>query len=190
MLMKLTPGNTMSGNVARSAFENPIKFGQIVGVSTMLVSNLDVVWRTLASSHPINAEKFGLFCKETLDLYMQEVGWFNIPPTLHKILVHGKEIIKACPVPIGWTSEESSEANNKFIRKYLSHHTRKTSHLDTMSDLFHRLLQISDPCLVTKSFKQLRKKESRKFTPEMLEILQIPEQFNNEVSSSYDSDIE
>ena len=178
------PGNTLSGNVARKAFENPIKFAQIVGVSTMLVSNLDVIWRVLAASHPINADKFGLFCLETLDLYMSEVGWFNIPPTLHKILVHGKDIVKACPVPIGWTSEESSEANNKFVRKYLSHHTRKTSHSDTMSDLFHRLLQVSDPCLVTKSFKQLKKKHSNKLTPEMAELLQIPEQSNQEESSS------
>ena len=60
------PGNTLSGNVARKAFENPIKFAQIVGVSTMLVSNLDVIWRVLAASHPINADKFGLFCLENV----------------------------------------------------------------------------------------------------------------------------
>ncbi len=106
------PGNTLSGNVARKAFSNPVKFGNIVGVSPVLVSNLYLIWCTLASKYQINSAKFGELCQQTLDIYMSEVGWYNIPPTIHKILIHGQEIIEACPVPIGWTSEESSEANN------------------------------------------------------------------------------
>ena len=120
------PGNTLSGNVARKAFSNPIKFTQIIGVSPMLVSNFDVIWQTLASKLPIKSANFETFCFETLELYMSEVGWFNLSPTLHKILIHGRDIIEACPVPIGLTSEENSESNNKLIRKYLLHHTRKT----------------------------------------------------------------
>ena len=168
------PGNTLSGNVARKAFENPVIFGRIIGVSPMLISNIFVIWRTLASHSKINTEKFGNFCKETLEIYISEVGWFNISPTIHKILVHGRHIVEACPVPIGWTSEECSESNNKFIRKYLSHHTRKTSHSDTMSDLFHRLLQVSDPCLLKKS-GQAKTKVTRNLTPEMRDLLILSE---------------
>jgi len=181
------PGNTLSGNVARKAFSNPIKFGKIVGVSPVLISNLFVIWCTLASKYQINSIKFGELCQQTLDIYMSEVGWFNIPPTIHKVLVHGQDIVEACPVPIGWTSEESSEANNKFIRKYLSQHTRKTSHLDTMSDLFHRLMQVSDPCLTAKSWKEDKKKFS--LTVEMKELLHIPNlESSVEISETEDDD--
>lgn len=153
----------------------------------MLVSNIEVIWRIMGSKYPINAEKFDKLCKETLEVYLSDAGWFNIPPTIHKILVHGKDIIKACPVPIGWTSEEGSEANNKFIRKFLLHHTRKTSHIDTLTDLFHRLLEISDPVLVTKSCKS-QKKEKRKLTPEMREILAIPKEEETDESASSEED--
>jgi len=182
-----SPGNTLCGNVARKAFSNPVKFAQIIGVSPMLVSNIEVIWRIMGSKYPINAEKFDKLCKETLEVYLSDAGWFNIPPTIHKILVHGKDIIKACPVPIGWTSEEGSEANNKFIRKFLLHHTRKTSHIDTLTDLFHRLLEISDPVLVTKSCKS-QKKEKRKLTPEMREILAIPKEEETDESASSEED--
>jgi len=182
------PGNTLSGNVARKAFSNPVKFAQIIGVSPMLVSNLDVIWRTMASRHQINAEKFGHFCTETLEIYLTDAGWFNLSPTLHKILIHGKDIIKACPVPLGWTSEEGSESNNKFVRRYLSNHTRKTSHIDTLTDLFNRLLEVSDPCLTTTTWKK-DKKNSRTLTPEMKELLHISsDDLHNESSTNDDSD--
>jgi len=72
---------------------------------------------------------------------------------VHKILVQGKAIIEAFSVPIGWTSEEESETNNKYIKNFLSNHTRKTSHIATFTNLFHRILKIRDKVLVTKSFK-------------------------------------
>ncbi len=182
------PGNTLSGNVARKAFSNPVKFAQIIGVSPMLVSNLDVIWRTMASKHQINSEKFGEFCTETLDIYLTDAGWYNLSPTLHKIFIHGKDIIKACPVPLGWTSEEGSESNNKFVRRFLSNHTRKTSQIDTLTDLFNRLLEVSDPCLTATTWKK-DKKDSRTLTPEMKELLCISsDDIYNESSTNEHSD--
>jgi hypothetical protein len=42
-------GSTNTGNVARKAFANPVITSSIVGVSTLLVSNIATIWRTLAS---------------------------------------------------------------------------------------------------------------------------------------------
>jgi len=42
-------GTTNTGNVVRKAFANAEKPAAICGVSTMLVPNLDVICRTLAS---------------------------------------------------------------------------------------------------------------------------------------------
>jgi putative intracellular protease/amidase len=102
--------------VARKAFANAEKTAAICGVPTMLVSNLDVIWRTLASSQPINPEKFGELCEKTLEQYMSCAQWYDIPPSLHRVLVHGKEIVEATPLPIGMTSEEGAESNTKFAR--------------------------------------------------------------------------
>jgi hypothetical protein len=151
-------GNTNTGNVVRKAFKNAQATARICCVSTILVSNLDTIWRTLSSGKSINLNQFDIFCKETLAQYMSDCGWYSLPPTLHKVLVHGKEIIEATPITIGASSEEGSEANAKFARKFVKHHTRKTSQKETMFDLFHRLLDISDPCVVAQSYVANKKK--------------------------------
>ena len=150
-------GNTNTGNVARKAFKNSQTTARICGVSTILVSNLDIIWRTLSFSKPIIPFQFDKICEKTLQQYMIDAGWYALPPTLHRVLVHGKDIIKATPIAIGITSEEGSEANAKFARKFMQHHTRKTAHKDTMFDLFHRLLDISDPFVVAQSFASNKK---------------------------------
>ena len=145
-------GNTNTGNVVRKAFKNAQTTARICGVSTILVSNLSTIWGTLSGGKYINPMQFDQYCKNTLQQYMIDAGWYSLSPTLHRVLVHGKDIIKAIPVSIGATSEEGSEANAKFARKFLKHRTRKTALKDTMFDLFHRLLDISDPFVVARSF--------------------------------------
>ena len=39
-----------------------------------------------------------------------------MPPTLHKLLVHGPAISENLELPIGYYSEEAQEAQNKVIR--------------------------------------------------------------------------
>ena len=162
-------GNTNTGNVARKAFANAEKTAAICGVPTMLVSNLDVIWRTLASSQPINPEKFGELCEKTLEQYMSCAQWYDIPPSLHRVLVHGKEIVEATPLPIGITSEEGAESNTKFARRFHENHTRKTSQEDTMSDLFHRMMDISDPIIVAMS-PQPKTMPEKHLPPDMAEL--------------------
>ena len=141
-------GNTNTGNVARKALENPVTTAHICGVSPMLVSNLDTIRRILSSPYDIDSQAFESFCQETLDIYMSDAGWYQIPPTLHRVLVHGRAIIEATPVRIGLTSEEGSESNTKFARNFYKNHTRKSSQENTMSDLFFRLLDCSDPFIL------------------------------------------
>jgi putative intracellular protease/amidase len=44
--------------VGRKAFANAEKTAAICGVPTMLVSNLEVIWRTLASGHVQKETKY------------------------------------------------------------------------------------------------------------------------------------
>jgi hypothetical protein len=98
------------------------------------------------------------------------VKWYDIPPSLHRVLVHGKEIVEATPLPIGMTSEEGAESNTKFARRFHENHTRKTSQEDTMSDLFHRMMDISDPIVVAMS-PQPKTMPEKHLPPDMAELL-------------------
>jgi hypothetical protein len=130
----------------------------------------------MASGYAIDGEKFGKLCADTNALYLndEKTNWYNIPPTIHKVLVHGKDIIEHCPLPIGLTNEEASEANNKILRNVRLHHTRKTSWSDGMSDLYHRMMDLSDPVVLEKSQQKKKKREKKPLSPEILGLLQSP----------------
>lgn len=59
-----------------------------------------------------------------------------MPSSLHRILIHGPEIIKAVPLPIGMFSEEALESRNKDFRRYREALSRKFSREKTMRDVF------------------------------------------------------
>jgi len=40
-----------------------------------------------------------------------------MPSSIHKVLIHGCDIMKALNAPTIWFSEEPQEANNKVFRK-------------------------------------------------------------------------
>lgn len=82
-------------------------------------------------------------------MYVKLYPWYYMPVTVHKILVHGSEIINYAIVPIGQLSEEVQEARHKEVRRYREHHTRKVSRPKMVEDLFHLLLVSSDPLIKT-----------------------------------------
>jgi hypothetical protein len=53
--------------------------------------------------------------------------WYDIPLSLHRVLVYGKETVEATPLPIGINSEEGAESNTKYERQFHENHTRKMS---------------------------------------------------------------
>lgn len=70
-----------------------------------------------------------------------------MPPSVHKILMHGARVISSFLIPIGQLTEEALESRNKDIRSYRQDHTRKFSRIETNTDLLHRLLETSDPLI-------------------------------------------
>ena len=88
-------------------------------------------------------------------MYVELYKWYPMPPTLHRLLIHSAEVVQGCLLPIGMMSEEAAEARHKDLRVYRLRHTRKDSRLNTMSDLFGRLLVTSDPLT---SWLQLEKR--------------------------------
>jgi len=87
-------GTTNTGNVVRKAFANAEKTAAICGVSTMLVSNLDVIRRTLASGQDIDPEKCHSFCNETMDEYMTSAKWPKVGNYIKKVHFLGKVVLQ------------------------------------------------------------------------------------------------
>jgi len=83
--------------------------------------------QALSSGYKINVEKFRTFALQiALDL-TRTYSWYYLPPTVHKILIHGPSIIENALVSIGELSEEAAEARNKEIKNFRLQHARKTS---------------------------------------------------------------
>jgi hypothetical protein len=107
---------------------------------------------------------------------------FYMPSSVHKILIHGGDIIRAALLPIGsgivialidynmydiafiyyfilgQLSEGVVETCNKEFKRIRLHHTRKTSGVNTNTDLFQILLVLSDPKIST--IRKLPKKKT------------------------------
>ena len=83
---------------------------------------------------------YNAYAIETTKMFVEEYGWFNMPMTVHKVLIHGTIIISSTLLPIGQLTEEAQEARNKDIRKYRQYHTRKSSRRNSNQNLLNRLL--------------------------------------------------
>lgn len=90
-------------------------------------------------------------------------------PTVHKVLMHGAQVISDAILPIGQLSEEAAEARNKHFRKYRVDFARKFSRIDCNRDVLNRLLLTSDPMISCNNKNEKRK--SRPFSKEALRIL-------------------
>lgn len=184
-------GNTTTGNVARKAFQNAEITAEICGVPPELVKNLGTIWGALSCGFDLDPEKFASICQETEKIYFDEevgVGWYCMPPTLHKILKHGADIIRACPIPIGLTNEEASEANNKFLRRFRLHHSRKTSWREGVKDLYDRLSDISDPVIQeSRQGSKAHRKTKIPLSQNILALLKAPGSRNLSIAADCSS---
>ena len=70
-----------------------------------------------------------------------------MPQSLHKILIHGWQVVDEMVLPIGMMSEEALEARNKDFKKFRGFFSRKCSRLKTNEDLLRRFMCSSDPVI-------------------------------------------
>ena len=140
-------GSSNDGNMARRAFADPATFSSITGVDQCLILRFSVILRSLACNKAVDADKFGEFALETARLFVDLYPWYYMPCSLHKLLIHGADVIRSLLLPIGAYSEEAQEARNKHVKWYRLKHSRKTSRTDTMTDQFRQLCVTSDPVI-------------------------------------------
>ena len=129
---------------------------------------------------------FDNYALETAKIFVNQYPWFYIPASVHKILMHGAQIIENAILPIGLLSEEAQEARNKDIKRYREHNTRKTSRLHTMQDLFNNLLISSDPLI--SSLRKLKKKNQILYGDEAKNLVFIGNAVTNEENNVQEMD--
>lgn len=100
-----------------------------------------------------------------------------MPCSVHKVLMHGGDVIKNNILPIGKLTEEASEARNKDFRRYRQDNTRKHNRIATNQDLLNVLLVSSDPLL--SSMRPVTKKKFKELPHEVKQLL-LHDQFNNQ----------
>ena len=138
-------GTSNDGNTARIFFRNSTISAEITSIPEELICRCSSILEALNSGYQINVTKFRDYGIETAKKLVDTFPWYCLPASVHKILLHGSEVISSCILSIGELSEEAAEAKNKDIKKFRLNHTRKNSRVHTNLDLINRLLLTSDP---------------------------------------------
>lgn len=80
--------------MARKAFSQTIVFAKITNVNYhQLIENFRIILIVLSCQLKLNAKPFGKHL-ETVKLYQKLYSWHPTLVTVHKILIHGKQILK------------------------------------------------------------------------------------------------
>jgi hypothetical protein len=104
-----------------------------------------------------------------------------MPASVHKVLVHGADIVSGAILPIGQLSEEAQESTNKDLKYFTRSHSRKISRSSINEDVFNLLLVSSDPLI--SSLRKLPKKATKTYLPEALKLLDVPKEVEDFSSS-------
>jgi len=147
-------GTSNDGNTARRFFNNIELSSKITGVDIDLIKSFALILSIISSGYNVHVENFKNLLRNTFKLYIELYPWYYMPATVHKVLVHGAEIVAKSVLPIGMLSEDALEATHKVIRKARLEHTRKCRRKDTNRDLMVYLLIYSEPILSTVSIKK------------------------------------
>lgn len=184
-------GTTNDGNTARRFFQQPTLASEITGVDEDLIKRFGVILRTMGCGFAISVEEFRKYAMDTANLYVKLYSWYYMPSSVHKILIHGADIIKHAALPIGMLSEEALECRNKDLRYIREGHARKTSRENTMYDLFHYLLLSSDPIISSSSSNPShRYRSAEPLSKDVLSLLSDVSLANPEVESESEEDSE
>lgn len=175
-------GSTNDGNTARRAFEKPCTFAEITGVSVELILKFRTILIAMACQLPIDANKFETLCFQTGALFRTLYPWFPMPATVHKVLIHGKQILDNCLLPLGYLGEDAAESRNKFYKQDRLHHARKIDRISNLKDVFCRALDTSDPIISNISVHIRKSKlKTKKLPAEVIELLKPFETVDFEV---------
>ena len=125
-------GTSNDGNTARRFFQQNDVSANIMNMDADFMKRLHIIQATMSCGYEINSSKFKTLCWETASLYVDLYPWYPMTWTLHKILIHGYEVIELFTLPLGMFSEEAHEATNKVFKIFRESFTRKCNQKKTI----------------------------------------------------------
>ena len=145
-------GSSMDGNTARRGLADPEYAEMVMGVPHEIVEDFRDLWIMFKASFRLCPDKVEKECKEILARYKRLCPWGQMPPTIHKALVHGHEYLRKVPetLTLGHFSEEPLEASHKTLRRIELANARQFSREMRLTDVMKRLLDISYPVILAK----------------------------------------
>lgn len=141
---------------------------ETTNVDERIINRFRVILIAMSSGEKIDVQKFRVYATDTAQLYETLYWWYNMPASVHKVLIHGADIINFFHLPIGFYSEEAQEARNKDFRNIREHQTRKSSRENTNEDILHWLLITSDPLI--SSMRQTAPRKHYEFDKDVLDL--------------------
>ena len=135
-------------------FADSKNFSEITGVKEELILRLRTILKAIASGYLLDIDQFRLYCDQTYEYIMSNYAWYILPPTIHKVLIHGCIISEKFDLPLGSYSEEAQEAQNKVLRNARLSHTCKISRFNVMKNQFEYMLIRTDPVISSITFKK------------------------------------
>lgn len=170
-------GNSNNGNVCRTAFAKPELLSEVLEVDEHLIKNVRIILIALSCQLPLDVERFHEFCKETAHHYVKLYKWFPFPSSVHKALIHSRDIMLANDLTLGTLAEDASESCNKLYRENRQFHARKNSRKNNLEDVFNRALDSSDPLVASFGMRKRQNNRIRKNIPkEVLNLLKTPDE--------------
>ena len=120
-------------------------------------------------------------------MYLSEITWYNMNPTMHKVLTHAAEYVSRLPPTIasGMLSEEASESCNKDIKRWQITHSRQFDPVARNLDVFCRLMDRSDPLVA--NFFSSKRKWKPKTDPFPAQVLALCKSPNEILELHYDT---
>lgn len=106
-------GNSNDGNTARKFFAEPITSGTITGLDPELIKRFANILSVLSCGFSVNYVSFKNYCIETAKMCLNLYSWYEMSASVHKQLIHGADIIKELPLPVGLFSEDVLETSQK-----------------------------------------------------------------------------
>lgn len=66
-----------------------------------LIQQCGNILSAMASGMTINIDYFEEYCLKTAKMFVTLYPWYYMPASVHKVLLHGADVIRFAPLPIG-----------------------------------------------------------------------------------------
>jgi len=147
-VVKQGSGTTNTGNVARCFFAKSKAVSQIIGVDEELLTRMHVILQIISCTQEVDLDAFEKYCLVTAKKCVELYPWYRMPPSVHKVLIHGCDIMRTFETY--WI--------------FFAGHSRMCERRKTNEDIIHYCLVLSDP--VISSLRDVEKKVPKELTPE------------------------